>query len=109
MKNLRLRLATLEDLPTLLETEQGIISAERPMDETLAADPIHYYDLAALIQSPKAALVVVCDGAEIVSTGYALEKPAKAYLDHKSYAYLALCIPSQNTGVKVSMPKSSLI
>ena len=40
------REATLKDLHTLLEFEQGIIAAERPFDGTLKEGEIHYYDLS---------------------------------------------------------------
>jgi hypothetical protein len=37
-----IRKATIDDLPVLLQFEQGIISAERPFDSTLLPDPISY-------------------------------------------------------------------
>ena len=49
MSDIIIRDARLEDLPVLLEFEQGIVTAERPFDPTLAADPISYYDIKRLI------------------------------------------------------------
>ena len=35
MDQLKIRVATIKDLPLLLEFEQGVITAERPFDPTL--------------------------------------------------------------------------
>jgi len=42
------RTATLEDLDTLLDFEQGVIAAERPLDPTIKKGDIHYYNLPAI-------------------------------------------------------------
>jgi len=86
--NIQLRPALLEELPTLLEFEQGIIEAERPFDNRLAPDPIHYYDLEALIKSEDSEVVVVTREDQIIAGGYVTIKPAKPYLDHDRYAYV---------------------
>ncbi|MFD0799358.1 GNAT family N-acetyltransferase [Maribacter chungangensis] len=83
-----IRKATIKDLPVLKAMEQGVISAERPFDPTLAKDPISYYDISSLMANPRAIVLVAVHNEVIVSCGYALEKTAKPYLDHKSYAYL---------------------
>lgn len=82
------RSATLEDLDTLLQFEQGIVAAERPFDPTLKAGEIHYYDLKALILSPEAEVVVALAAEEIVGSGYAQIRQAKDYLRHSRFAYL---------------------
>lgn len=82
------RSATLEDLDTLLQFEQGIVTAERPFDPTLKPGEIHYYDLKALILSPEAEVVVALAGEEIVGSGYAQIREAKDYLQHSRFAYL---------------------
>ena len=82
------RSATVEDLDTLLQFEQGIVTAERPFDPTLKPGEIHYYDLKALILSPEAEVVVALAGEEIVGSGYAQIRPAKDYLRHSRFAYL---------------------
>ncbi|HXB32890.1 MAG TPA: hypothetical protein VNV35_05695, partial [Puia sp.] len=53
-----IRPATTADLPTLLRFEQGVISAERPMDPTIQDGPIHYYDLDKMLASPHIHLIV---------------------------------------------------
>ena len=45
-----LRKATLVDLPTLLEFEQGVIHYERPMDPTIKSGNIHYYHIPDFIE-----------------------------------------------------------
>lgn len=88
MSNFLVRTARLEDLKVLLEFEQGIIKAERPMDPTLAKDPISYYDLSELIYSDEAEVVVVEYDTKVIASGYAKIKKANDYLDHEFYCYL---------------------
>ena len=85
---IEIRKATIDDLAILKEMEQGIIEFERPFDETLAPDPISYYDLGALINDDNALVLVATHTNVIVSCGYGLEKTAKPYLNHTNYAYL---------------------
>jgi GNAT superfamily N-acetyltransferase len=82
------RSATVEDLDTLLQFEQGIVTAERPFDPTLKAGEIHYYDLKALILSLDSEVVVAVAGEEIVGSGYAQIRPGKDYNAHEYFAYL---------------------
>lgn len=82
------RSAKLKDLKVLLEFEQGIIEAERPMDPTLAPDPISYYDLSEMISTDTAEVIVVEQYAQIIASGYAKIKKARHYLDHEFYSYL---------------------
>lgn len=88
MKDIKVRDAVLDDLPVLLEFEQGVISAERPFDPTLDDDPIVYYDLRDLIVRDDALVVVAVHDDNIVSSGYALKKEARPYVNHEHYAYL---------------------
>ena len=82
-----IREAVLEDLPILLLHEQEVVIAERPFDPTIRNNDVTYYDLEALMSNPRAIVLVACDGKKIIATGYALEKPARHFLDHKNYAY----------------------
>ena len=45
-----IRKATIEDLPVLLEFEQGVLRAERPMDRNLKIKNTYYYDIPNLIK-----------------------------------------------------------
>lgn len=88
MSDFIVRTARLDDLKVLLEFEQGIIKAERPMDPTLAEDPISYYDISELIDSDDAEVIVVEHDSEVIASGYAKIKKALPYLDHEFYSYL---------------------
>lgn len=88
MDTLNLREATLNDLPILLQFEQGIVTAERPFNVTLKEGPINYYDLKALISDEDATVIVAEQEGVLVGSGFAIIKPAKPYLDHEHYAYL---------------------
>jgi ribosomal protein S18 acetylase RimI-like enzyme len=83
------RQATSADLPTLLRFEQGVISAERPMDPTIQDGPIHYYDLNAMLTSPDIHLVVAqTEDGTLIGSGYARINPSRLYLKHSHHAYL---------------------
>ena len=88
MSAIIIRPARHTDLPTLLRFEQGVIAAERPFDPTLAADPIHYYDLPAMIDAREVALVVAESAGGLIGSGYARIESAKPYLRHPLHAYL---------------------
>ncbi|MFT4566775.1 MAG: ribosomal protein S18 acetylase RimI-like enzyme [Saprospiraceae bacterium] len=88
MSDISIRRATQEDLEVLLEFEQGIVVAERPYDETLAGDPISYYDIGELIQSAEAEVLVAYESSVIIASGYAKIENAKPYLSHDKYGYL---------------------
>jgi ribosomal protein S18 acetylase RimI-like enzyme len=87
MEPIILREATMADMPTLLQFEQGVIRAERPFDVTLGDDPINYYDLEQLIMAPHICLVVAVSGEELIGSGYARIETAKPYLRHTRFAY----------------------
>jgi len=82
------RKATLEDVPVLLEFEQGLIKAERPMDETIKDGKISYYDVSEFIKNDDSELYVVELNGEIVASGYAKIKPDRHYLKHAKQGYL---------------------
>ncbi len=88
MNAIQIRKATYNDLPQLLEFEQGIIAAERPFDPTLKQEKISYYDIEQMIASPEVAILVAAIKDQIVSSGYARITTAKPYLRHQNYGYL---------------------
>jgi GNAT superfamily N-acetyltransferase len=88
MSQLTTRTASLADLPTLLQFEQGVIAAERPFDPTLKDGHINYYDLPAMIASPEVELIVAELDGLLVASGYARIESAKPYLKHTRHAYL---------------------
>lgn len=84
-----IRKAIIEDLPVLLQFEQGIITAERPFDSTLNPDPISYYDLKAFITALDVEVLVAEIDGEVVGSGYArIKSNPKTYYDFEKYAYL---------------------
>lgn len=86
--NFIVRDATMEDLPLLLDFEQELIKAERPFDVTISEDPVSYYDIKEMIGDADAKVIVVESDGQLVSSGYALKKRARHYLDHEYFAYL---------------------
>ncbi len=88
MSDIVIREATLTDLPTLLEFEQGVIKAERPFDAGLKFDPINYYDIERLITSPDIRLAVAEIDDGLVGCGYARIESAKPYLKYSRQSYL---------------------
>ena len=88
MKDIIIRQATIDDLPTLLAFEQGIIIAERPFDPTLVDGHFNYYDLGAMIPADDAAIYVAQKGDELVGSGSVLIADAEPYLKHKKYAHI---------------------
>ncbi|MEW2919901.1 GNAT family N-acetyltransferase [Muricauda sp. ANG21] len=83
-----IRNATLDDLPILLQFEQGIITSERPFDVTIKEDPVSYYNLKQMILDDDSCVIVAEVEEKVVSSGYAISKRARHYLDHEFYAYL---------------------
>jgi len=84
------RPARREDVPLLLEYEQGIIRFERPFNPTLKPDPISYYDVAAMVEDPEIEVIVAVDEDEdrIIASGYAKQKTASDYVTPSEYALL---------------------
>ena len=83
-----IRKATETDLPTLLEFEQAIVTAERPFDHTLKDGEIHYYDLTTMIGDENVQVVVAELAGEVIGSGYARMEWAKPYQQYEKYAYL---------------------
>jgi GNAT superfamily N-acetyltransferase len=88
MQNITTRKATLADMDTLLQFEQGVIAAERPFDPTLKESHINYYNLNELITAPHIQLVVAELDGELIGSGYARIENSKIYLRHQQHAYL---------------------
>jgi RimJ/RimL family protein N-acetyltransferase len=93
---IRIRPATLFDLPTLRQFEQGVVTAERPMDPTIRKGPVNYYNLEAMLANPDVHLLVAeltaenttAPGKILIGSGYARIESARLYLDHPHHAYL---------------------
>lgn len=83
-----IRQATLNDLEILLDFEQGLINAERPMDPTIKEGDISYYDIAAFITDKDVEVIVAEFEEVIVASGYAKIKSDRHYLKHEKQGYL---------------------
>jgi GNAT superfamily N-acetyltransferase len=88
LNDVKIRRAKKEDLPVLLEFEQGIIRDERPFDPTIAPDPIRYYPLDELIYSQDACVLVAEVNEQLVASGMARRWKSRAYLDHSEHGFL---------------------
>jgi GNAT superfamily N-acetyltransferase len=88
MIKIHIRKATLEDLPSLLKFEQGIITTERPFDETLVTEHFHYYDLAERIRDDDAEVLVAEADDTVVGGGSAIIKEGKPYNIFSRYSFL---------------------
>ena len=95
MEGLIIRKASHNDIPTLLEFEQGVVTAERPYDPTLR-DPVTYYDLPGLINSKDAHLVVAELDGNIIASGYARKDKAapREKFEHFSYLGFMYVLPA---------------
>ncbi|MBA6157051.1 GNAT family N-acetyltransferase [Tenacibaculum sp. S7007] len=82
------RSARLEDLPILLDFEQGVINFERPFDPTLKEEKISYYDIKVMILSDEVEVIVAVENNEVIGSGYARIEEVKPYLKHSKHAYL---------------------
>jgi len=94
-----LRIANLDDLPTLLEFEQRLIKAERPMDPSIKDGNISYYDISEMIKAKNCEVFVVELDHDIVASGYAKIKDDRPYLKHKKQGYLGfMFVPEEHRG-----------
>ncbi len=97
--NPKVRKATLDDLPTLLEFEQELIKVERPMDPTIKDGKISYYDISEFIKSEDSEVYVVELDNEIVASGYAKIKDDRNYFKHKKQGHLGfMFVPNAHRG-----------
>jgi ribosomal protein S18 acetylase RimI-like enzyme len=85
---MKLRLAQPDDLPTLLEFEQGVIREERPFCDSIKPSDVTYYDLPELMTSPDSSLQVVEHEGRIVGCGYVKLCPSRSAYKHEQHAYL---------------------
>ena len=72
----------------MLKFEQGIITTERPFDETLLSGEFHYYDLAERIRDADAEVVVADINGVLVGGGSAIIKEGNTYNVFERYAFL---------------------
>ncbi|PWH84730.1 GNAT family N-acetyltransferase [Brumimicrobium oceani] len=88
MQDIKLRLATIEDLDALEEFEQAVIQYERPFAPQLKDGPIHYYAIEDLIKNENSCFVVAEYNNQLVASGYASMEEAEPTKKERFHAYL---------------------
>lgn len=91
-----IRKAIIEDLPVLFEFEQGVLRAERPMDETLKLKNTYYYDIPNLIEDSSVEFVVAEINDIIAGCGYARIKKARDCFQFDQFSYLGFMFTKED-------------
>lgn len=98
-----IRPAKKEDLPILLDFEQKLIEAERPMDVTLKTEKISYYDIGAYIDTENTEVVVAEIDNTIVGSGYGQIRNREDYFKQKQIGYIGfIYVKEEHRGKGVS-------
>jgi len=82
------RTATQDDLSTLLEFEQGLVQAERPMDPLLKTEKTHYYNLPKMLDNEKIEIVIAEIDGKPVGCGYGKIIKALQCFTYEYFCYL---------------------
>ena len=86
---MKIRTATQDDLPTLLDFEQKIIAAERPMDPTIIQDqPISYYPISEYIDAEDTEVLVAEVDGLLVGSVYGQIRPRKPFFNTSHLGYI---------------------
>lgn len=89
-KVIEIRPAVADDIESILKFEQGVVAAERPFNDKLKYGHVQYYDIAALVASDLAQVLVAEESGRLIGTGHASIKASLEYLTHDTHAYLGL-------------------
>lgn len=90
MKELIIRRATINDLVTLKQFEQGLITAERSFNNLVKPDPVCYYALDEMLTDPDIDFVIGEMNDTPVACGYSRIEEAKHYYLFTRQAYLGM-------------------
>jgi GNAT superfamily N-acetyltransferase len=85
---IQIRKATHEDLPILLEFEQGLVEAERPMDPLLKTEKTHYYNLPKMLDHEQIEIAIAEIKGKPVGCGYGKIIKALQCFTYEHYCYL---------------------
>ncbi|AUC21765.1 ribosomal-protein-alanine acetyltransferase [Polaribacter sejongensis] len=88
MSEISIRTATLQDLETLLEFEQGVITAERPLDPFLGDGKLSYYNIPELISNEDIYFIVAISNDQIIASGYLRIENSKHYHKNPKHGYI---------------------
>ncbi|QNM84802.1 GNAT family N-acetyltransferase [Polaribacter pectinis] len=88
METVSTRPAKIDDLEILLEFEQGVIEAEKPLDPFLKKSQIFYYNIKELIAADNTHLIVAMFNDEVVGSGYVRVENSKQYHKNQKNGYV---------------------
>ena len=88
MNQISIRIAKTNDLETLLEFEQGVVEAERPLDPFLGKGKLFYYNIPEMIDSENVHLIVAVSGKELVASGYVRLENSRHYHKNPKHGYI---------------------
>jgi ribosomal protein S18 acetylase RimI-like enzyme len=101
--SISIRTANLDDLETLLEFEQGVIEAERPLDPFLSKGDLFYYNIPELITSENIHLIIAISNKNIVASGYLKIETSKQYHKNPKHGYIGfMYVKSSFRGQRIS-------
>ena len=88
MNKISIRTANLKDLETLLEFEQGVVAAERPLDPFLGDGKLSYYNIPELITNEDIYFIVATSNNQLVASGYLRIENSKHYHKNPKHGYI---------------------
>ena len=101
--SISIRTATLNDLETLLQFEQGLIAAEKPLDPFLGKGKLYYYNIPEMITAQNVHLIVAVSNKELVASGYVRIENAKHYHKNPIHGYVGfIYVKPSFRGQKIS-------
>ncbi|QTD36543.1 GNAT family N-acetyltransferase [Polaribacter batillariae] len=86
--SISIRTAKLADLETLLEFEQGVVEAEKPLDPFLGEGKLYYYNIPELITAKNIHFVVAVYNEELVGSGYVKIENSRNYHKNPTHGYV---------------------
>ncbi|EAR13528.1 Ribosomal-protein-alanine acetyltransferase [Polaribacter irgensii 23-P] len=103
MNQISLRTTQLSDIETLLEFEQGVVAAEKPLDTFLGDGTLYYYNIPQLINDKNTHFLVALVGEELVGCGYLKIKKSQTYHKNPKHGYVGfIFVKPSFRGRKVS-------
>jgi ribosomal protein S18 acetylase RimI-like enzyme len=88
MNTISTRTANLDDLETLLEFEQGVVAAEKPLDSFLGSGKLTYYNIPELISDEHTYFIVAVSNDELVGSGYIKIENSNKYHKNAKHGYI---------------------
>jgi GNAT superfamily N-acetyltransferase len=103
MSTISIRPTTLNDLETLLEFEQGVVAAEKPLDTFLGTGKLTYYNIPELINEINTHFVVAVSNQELVGSGYIKIEESNSYHKNPKHGYVGfIFVKPSFRGKKIS-------